>query len=119
MYQLQDTLHTLQITHHLHQILVIELGTNGPFDPTMVEHQLNALHEKEILIINTRVPRPWQNDVNALLEDVVKHVAHAHLLNWYALSSNHNAYFFPDGVHLNPLGARVLCAWILHDLMNF
>ena len=119
MYQLQDTLHTLQKTHQLHKILVIELGTNGPFDPTMVEQQLNALHEKEILIINTRVPRPWQNDVNARLEDVVKHVAHAHLLNWYAISGNHDVYFFPDGVHLNPLGARVLSAWIMHDLINF
>ncbi len=119
MYQLQDTLNTLQKAHHLHKILVIELGTNGPFDPTIVEQQLNALHEKGILIINTRVPRPWQNDVNARLVDVVKHVAHAHLLNWYAISSNHDAYFFPDGVHLDSLGARVLSAWILHDLMKF
>jgi len=96
--------------------LIIELGTNGPFDEGQLVTFLRSLHVKEIILANTRVPRPWQNEVNAMLAQVASVVPHTTLVNWYQASANHNDYFYPDGVHLNPLGARVYAALLAHAL---
>lgn len=96
--------------------LIIELGTNGPFDEGQLVAFLRSLDEKEIILANTRVPRPWQNEVNAMLAQVARAVPHTTLVNWYLASANHNDYFYPDGVHLNPLGARVYAALLAHAL---
>ena len=108
MYQLGTTLTQLRAHGYLRSHLIIELGTNGPFDESSIATLLRRLHEKKIVIVNTRVPRPWQETVNDSLAQLAAQVPHAILVNWYTASANHNAYFYPDGVHLDPQGATTL-----------
>ena len=85
--------------------VIIELGTNGPF----TSDQLNALLDslgpvQQIVLANTREPRPWQNVVNAILAQVAASRPNVTLIDWYDASKGHGSFFCPDGVHLEPAG---------------
>lgn len=118
MYQLENTLTQLRANRHLRANLIIELGTNGSFNETSIATLLRSLHEKRIIIVNTRVPRSWQESVNESLAQLVAQVPHALLVNWYKASANHNTYFSPDGVHLDPQGAATLAQLVTNSLKS-
>ncbi len=93
--------------------IIIELGTNGDFTATQLVSILNSLGPmQQIVLVNTRVPRPWQNVTNATLAQVAASYPHTVLVNWYNASAGKNSYFYPDGVHLNPTGAQFYASLI-------
>ncbi|MGG1659846.1 acyltransferase family protein [Brevibacillus sp. NRS-1366] len=91
--------------------VIIELGTNGSFSKTQLEKLLHSLDGVEhIILVNTRVPKPWENVVNTTLAEVAASYPHTSLIDWYAASSGKSSYFYKDGVHLNPEGSKVYAA---------
>lgn len=114
MYELPNVLAQLKKTHELRTDLIIELGTNGPFDEDQVVSELRALGPMHrIVLVNTRVPRPWEGVVNSDLAQVAAAVPHAVMANWYTASAGHNEWFYPDGVHLDPQGAAHFAALLV------
>ncbi|MCL6489791.1 MAG: acetyltransferase, partial [Alicyclobacillus mali] len=98
----------LKAKGELGHIVILELGTNGPFSKQQLVSVLQSLGPvQKIILVNTRVPRPWQNAVNQTLAQVAASYPHVVLVNWYQASAGHPEYFWPDGVHLNPTGAMV------------
>ncbi|MFX4300832.1 acyltransferase family protein [Alicyclobacillus tolerans] len=98
---------------------IIELGTNGPFTMGQLQALLADLGPvSHILLVNTRVPRPWQNVVNQMLASEAAANPRVTLVNWYAASRGENQWFYPDGVHLNPVGASHYAALIAHTLLH-
>jgi peptidoglycan/LPS O-acetylase OafA/YrhL/lysophospholipase L1-like esterase len=109
----------LKNSNQLGTIVIIALGTNGPFpEKTLTDLIDNIGHDKKILFVNTRVPRPWESDVNKMLENVSKKYTHITLVDWYSTSSNHNEYFVKDGVHLKPDGAKAYALMIEKAIKN-
>lgn len=108
--QLTDTepvIAALKARHQLGKTVIVELGTNGPFTKKELLSLLRSLGPHHaIVLVNTRVPRPWQNVVNSTISAVAASYPHAVLVNWFQASSNKNGWFYPDGVHLNPTGAH-------------
>lgn len=97
----------LKSEHRMGNIVIIELGTNGPYTSGQLVSLLRSMGPvKHIFLVNTRVPRPWQNVVNATIAHVAATFPHTTLVNWYQVSANENGWFYPDGVHLNPTGAQ-------------
>jgi lysophospholipase L1-like esterase len=97
--------------------VIIELGTNGPFTEAQMVSLLNSLGPvQQIVLVNTRVPRPWQGVVNSTLAEIARTFPHTTLVNWYAASADHNNYFWPDGVHLNPIGAQAYAVLLAKSL---
>ncbi|MEH7356640.1 acyltransferase family protein [Neobacillus drentensis] len=93
--------------------VIIELGTNGPFTKNQLISMIELIgNDREIIFINTRVPRPWETDVNNTLKEVTEKFDNTTLVNWYAASAGHNEYFSPDGVHLNVKGAKAYAALV-------
>ncbi|MDA8274169.1 MAG: acyltransferase family protein [Actinomycetota bacterium] len=87
--------------------VIVELGTNGPFTAQQLEAFLASLGPmRRIVLVNTRVPRPWEQPVNATIDAVAQITPHARLVDWYDASAATPQYFYPDGVHLDPAGAR-------------
>lgn len=87
--------------------VIIELGTNGPFTQGQLVSLLNSLGPvKQVVLVNTRVPRPWERVVNATLAQVAATYPHTTLVDWYGASAGHVSFFYPDGVHLAPAGAQ-------------
>ncbi|WP_067849066.1 acyltransferase family protein [Alicyclobacillus mali (ex Roth et al. 2021)] len=108
MYQAPQVVQALKAKGELGHIVILELGTNGPFSKQQLVSLLQSLGPvQKIILVNTRVPRPWQNAVNQTLAQVAASYPHVVLVNWYQASAGHPEYFWPDGVHLNPTGAMV------------
>jgi len=58
--------------------------------------------------VNTRVPRSWENDVNAVIERVADQHHNVSLVDWHSASTGQPSYFQPDGVHLSTKGSDTL-----------
>jgi lysophospholipase L1-like esterase len=87
--------------------LIIELGTNGPYSSAQLESLINSFGPQErIVIVNVRVARPWQQQVNDTISEVAHRYPDARVVDWYDASATTPQYFYPDGVHLDPAGAR-------------
>ena len=117
LYQVQNTVPTLKTTGDIGTRLILELGTNGPFTTTQLQALLNSLGpQKKIVLVNTRVPKTWQTQVNATIASVAQSYPNVTLLDWYADSASHPQYFYTDGVHLNPQGAQAFASLVVQAL---
>ncbi|MEH7613284.1 acyltransferase family protein [Gottfriedia acidiceleris] len=107
-------------TNSLGNIVVIELGTNGPFTVKQMSSLIELIgKDRKILFVNTRVPRPWESIVNKTLREVSSKYSNTRVVDWHSASANHNSYFSPDGVHLKPDGARVFASLLINTIESW
>ncbi|MFD2333345.1 acyltransferase family protein [Cohnella sp. GCM10020058] len=98
--------------------IVVELGTNGSFTKKQLTKLLDALAgEDEVILMNTRVPRKWQDTVNDMLNDIASDYPNVSIGDWYDASAGHDEYFGKDGVHLGKTGAQAY-AKLVADLLG-
>jgi peptidoglycan/LPS O-acetylase OafA/YrhL/lysophospholipase L1-like esterase len=108
-----DIVNQLKKANQLGDIVIIQLGTNGPFPDKTLTSLIDLIgKERKILLVNVRVPRPWESIVNKTLMEVAEKYSHTTIVDWYATSANHNEYFVSDGVHLKPAGSKAFAAMI-------
>ncbi len=89
--------------------VVIHLGTNGYVTEQQAQRILDALADRErVIVVNASAPRRWVDDNNAMLRRVVQGRANVVLLDWQQLAEGHADYFVSDRVHLTPIGLKVL-----------
>ncbi|MCI0763717.1 acyltransferase family protein [Bacillus sp. TL12] len=93
--------------------VIIGLGTNGAFTKDQLVSLVQLIgNERKIILVNTRVPRPWESLVNEKLKEVASAYQNVTLVDWYAASAGNKAYFEPDGVHLTKAGAEAYAALV-------
>lgn len=97
-------------------IVVLQLGTNGTIAENDMEALVDLFGDATIYVINTRSPRDWQNDVNALLANESENNENVHLIDWHGRSTGHPEYFSTDGVHLTELGKQVIVQEIVNEI---
>ncbi len=90
-------------------VLVVALGTNGEVHGEDVT-DLIALAEpiSTVVLVNVRVPRSWEDQVNTALDGAVAAYPKAVLADWYATSQGHPEYLRADGFHVTETGSK---AW--------
>ncbi len=107
LYQVQTSVGQLKAEGAVGDRLILELGTNGPYTVSQLEDLINSFGPlRRIVLVNTRVPRPWQDQVNETIAAVAGSYPNATVVNWYGDSAAYPQYFYPDGVHLDPAGAK-------------
>jgi peptidoglycan/LPS O-acetylase OafA/YrhL len=117
LYQVQNAVTQLRAEGAVGNRLIVELGTNGPYSVDQLENLLNSLGpSQKVVLVNTRVPQPWQGQVNATIADVAQTYPNTVLVDWYADSAAYPQYFYPDGVHLDPAGAKAYAALLVQAL---
>ncbi|WP_256758006.1 acyltransferase family protein [Cohnella sp. WQ 127256] len=115
--QAQVVVDTLKANGKLDDRIIIELGTNGSFDSKQLHKLLDSLSEvKQILIVNTRVPRKWQNNVNSTLSKVAAEYSNATLVDWFSASKGKDSFFYKDGVHLKKEGSEFYASLLAQAL---
>ncbi|WP_201008672.1 acyltransferase family protein [Paenibacillus glycanilyticus] len=108
-----DVVNTLKAAHQLGSTVVIELGTNGPFSSNKLDELLDAIGEdKQIYVVNSRVPRDWQDSVNKTLAEAADEHSNVKLIDWHSFSKGKTEWFTKDGVHLQPKGAEAYAGLI-------
>jgi lysophospholipase L1-like esterase len=101
----------------LGQIVVVQLGTNGQIDPGDFDHMMQLLADRQrVVLINAKVPRPWEDQVNGILADGAKRYKNAVLVDWHSYGGAHPEFFYDDGIHLRPDGAAAYAAFVAQYL---
>lgn len=109
----------LKAEGELHRYVVIELGTNGPFTASQLRtlmHQVGP--HRGFVLVNTSEPRPWEQVVNQVIDQVAATYPHTVLVNWYQAAQNIPQDFYPDQVHLMPAGAKYYATLIAEAVLK-
>ncbi|HYX44129.1 MAG TPA: acyltransferase family protein [Acidimicrobiales bacterium] len=97
--------------------VIVQVGNNGPITPGQFDDLMEALRGVErVVVVNVRVPRPWEGPNNDVLAEGVKRTPNAVLADWNKASSSHPEVFADDGVHFAPKGERLFVDLILDSL---
>jgi hypothetical protein len=91
--------------------VVIHTGDNGIISPDDLSSTLSSLsNRRRVVLLTDRVTRDWQGPNNDILRSMVGRFHNVVLVDWYAVSNRHKDWFYNDGLHLRPSGARAYAA---------
>jgi peptidoglycan/LPS O-acetylase OafA/YrhL len=105
---------SLVARHELRRYVVVGLGTNGPVNAAQIR-QLRHLTgpNRDLILVNTFGPMPWESSVNTVLDRAGRHTAHVSLADWHAAIAGHTNLLWPDRIHPKPAGAKVYARIVL------
>jgi peptidoglycan/LPS O-acetylase OafA/YrhL len=105
---------SLAARHELRRYVVVGLGTNGPVSAAQIR-QLRHLTgpNRDLILVNTFGPMPWESSVNTILDAAGRHTAHVSLADWHAAIAGHTSLLWPDRIHPKPAGAKVYARIVL------
>ncbi len=94
--------------HHLRQTLVVGLGTNGYISRQTLKQVRNILGpSRQMILVNTQVPRVWQSNVNRILRSFADNYDNVELADWHHAIAPHISILAPDHIHPGPTGGRI------------
>ena len=98
----------------LGRVVVVHLGDNGPIRPSDIDAILDALKGvPNVLLVNVRVPRDWQAEVNSELNAAVARHPGVKLVDWFGFSGPHGDWFESDHTHLKEAGMAAFADMIV------
>jgi peptidoglycan/LPS O-acetylase OafA/YrhL len=100
--------------------VIVQVGENGPVWGADVKRLRAVLADvPEVLIVNVRVPRSWQDQVNGILDETVANWPQAHVVDWHDASVARPALLYDDQTHPNPDGQEVYAKLVERALRQF
>lgn len=112
MSQANELVHTYAEFNNPNKAVIIELGSNGYFTDKEIDNLLDSFSAAHVYLVNVRVPRYWESDVNKTLKKKAEERDNVTLIDWYSTAINHPEFFAEDGVHLEPKGIEALVSII-------
>ena len=121
-YELPNMLKNYAQNGKLRKIIVIALGTNGTIYEKDMKSVLETLKGHELYFINTVMPDPWQDSVNAEIKKASAEHPNIKVIDWYSYSKGKQEYFYKDGTHPKPHAAKryinLLYSVLSKDILN-
>ena len=104
----------------MNDVVVIVLGSNGPFTEDQLDSLMQMLGDREVFLMNTHVPREWQDNVNAMLQSYADKSKkdNFHLIDWQSLITQHPEWLYEDDTHPTPEGAEQFAKLIADTLYD-
>ncbi len=97
-----------EATGALTDIVIVQLGNNGPFADGQFDEVMAALRDVPTIVwINVRVPREWEAHNNRIIASGVTRYSNAQMVDWNAATAGRPDLFWKDGYHPRPAGARL------------
>ncbi|HBJ72437.1 MAG TPA: hypothetical protein DDY88_01690 [Actinobacteria bacterium] len=92
----------------LQKRIVIHLGTNGTFSPSICRSIMNVVgSQRRVYLVNVKVPRRWEGSNNLAIQRCAeRYPKQVRVVDWHLAASRHPEWLYADGVHLRPNGAR-------------
>lgn len=113
----EEIVQQMKSSGNLGDIVIIELGANGSLsDKKMAAliEQIGAKHD--VYMITTRVPKPWQQEVNESIKNVAGNYKNVKVVDWFSFSESHPEYIGNDGVHLTLTGAEAYAKYLINHI---
>ena len=93
--------------------VIVHLGTNGLLDGADCDALVRAAGaDRHVFLVTIKVPRSYRDPNNRRLHACAHRHDNASLVDWYAFSRYHIAWFYDDGYHLTSTGRRAYAAFI-------
>jgi hypothetical protein len=90
----------------LGEVVVVHMGSNGFLTRAQLDEMMGILAGvHRVVILNDKVPRPWEGPNDALLAQAAHDYPSLHLVDWRGASAPHPDLFWDDATHLRPAGA--------------
>lgn len=122
--QSSDIIQGLIDNGQMKDIVVLVLGSNGPFVQEQLDAIIKQLGDREIYLVNTKVPRQWQDEVNKMLADTANKSKKdkIHMVDWFSFISQHPEMLYDDNTHPEQEGCenftRLIAEAIYDDLAS-
>lgn len=100
-------------------VIILELGSNSPFKVEQLTDFLALFNRANILIVNTRVPKPWEAEVNQMLAEVSETHQNIKLADWHSEAIQAPYLLVSDGVHLSLDGIVSYTNLIMNNLSTY
>ena len=85
--------------------MILQLGNNGPVTAGQFDEIMDVLAgAQRVVVINVKVPRPWEAPNNEMMAAGVKRWPNAVLMDWHKHGTAHPELFGDDGTHMGPTG---------------
>jgi hypothetical protein len=95
----------LRASGTLGSVVVIHLGTNGAFSDAAFDAVMASVSDVDrVILVTAKVPRRWEERVNAAIAAGAQRHPSVEVLNWHAIAAPHPEWFRDDQVHLNRVG---------------
>lgn len=95
------------------EVVIFSIGDNGVVKQAQIDELLNTVPaNKRVYFVTVRVPLDLQDMNNELFRQTAQTHDNVGIIDWYAASEGHDEYFWSDGTHLRPAGARAFMALI-------
>ncbi|MGZ4799738.1 MAG: hypothetical protein ACXVL8_10620, partial [Acidimicrobiia bacterium] len=108
-----EILRNLKAAGRLSDTVVVHMGTNGVITQGQIDAMMDILKDrKRVVFLNLKVPRRWEQPDNDVLAANIPKYPNAVLIDWHSIGGAHPEYFYEDGIHLRPDGARAYVALI-------
>ena len=103
----------------LGQIVLVHIGNNGNLTDAQFEQiMLIAGADRQVIFLNTRVPRDWQDSNNAVLSAGAQRHANMTLVDWHGVTEDHPELFAKDRIHLNGAGAELYTRLVIEAVLG-
>src|SRR5262249_28066485 len=110
-----DRLFAYRAAGRLPPRVVVHVGENGPVWSVDWKRLKKALAGVPLVVlINVRVPKEWQHEVNTEMRRAVVGWRHATIADWHAASAAPGSVV--DGAHTSRKGAKLFAAVVAHAL---
>ena len=107
-------LRTMAAAGRLRPVVVVGLGTNGGVTTSQLRQLQRAVGPgRELVLVNTFGPQPWEHAVNAALTAAARRGTHIELADWDQAIAARTALLWPDGIHPRPGGASLYARVVL------
>ncbi len=108
------TMATLRDNGTFGSVVVIHLGTNGPFSQETLDEMLATVANVPVVVLLTgRADRGWIADNNARLKAVPATHPNVTVVDWEAISAGcEGRCFYDDNIHLTQSGQNYYAAMI-------
>jgi hypothetical protein len=104
-------------TNSLGDVVIVHVGNNSPITSTQFDRLMQPLATVQlVVIVNLRVPRPWESGNNAVLAEGVSRYRNAVLVDWNGYLRDHPDLISADGTHLGVRSARAYTALLVNAL---
>lgn len=93
------TVAELKAAHQLRPVVIIGLGTNGPYGAGKLEELLDQLKGYEVVVVSAHADRQWIGPNNDELNKVVKQYRQVAIAQWDQTIAPHPELLSDDGIH--------------------
>jgi peptidoglycan/LPS O-acetylase OafA/YrhL len=108
MSKLPGIVQKLADAHQLRHTLLIGLGTNGYITRSTLDRVHGIIGpSRQMILVNTQVPRVWQASVNHILGKYADDYDNVELADWHHAIAPHISILAPDHIHPGPTGGKI------------